>query len=62
MEQIIDAINAALKGKPGEKMVQQKLSQARKNREPNLRKYPMQESLLGSVAATQRPTPMPPSP
>jgi transposase len=47
VEQTIDAINAALKGKPVEKEVQQKLSYARKNWGPNLRKYRMQELILG---------------
>ncbi len=47
VEQTIDAINAALKGKEVDKKVQQKLSYARKNWGDNLRKYQMQESILG---------------
>jgi transposase len=47
VEQTIDAINAALKGKPVEKKVQQKLSYAKKNWGSNLRKYQVQEGILG---------------
>lgn len=47
VEQTIDAINAALKGKPVEKKVQQKLSYAKKNWGANLRKYQRQEGILG---------------
>lgn len=55
VEQTIDAINAALKGKEVEKKVTQKLSYAKKNWGPNLRKYQMQESILeerGSYSKT----------
>lgn len=48
VEQTIDAINAALKDKPVEKKVTQKLSYAKKNWGANLRKYQMQESILGT--------------
>lgn len=47
VERTIDAINAALKDKPVEKKVQQKLAYAGKNWGANLRKYRMQESILG---------------
>jgi transposase len=47
VEETIDAINAALKGKPVEKKVAQKLSYAKRNWGPALRKYKMQESILG---------------
>lgn len=47
VEQTIDAINAALKGKEVEKKVTQKLSYAKKNWGANLRKYQMQESIIG---------------
>jgi len=47
VEETIDAINAALKGKPVEKKVQQKLSYAKKNWGSNLRKYQVQEGILG---------------
>lgn len=47
VELTIDAINAALKGKEVEKKVTQKLSYAKKNWGANLRKYRMQESILG---------------
>lgn len=47
VEQTIEAINEALKGKPVDKEVKQKLSYARKNWGANLRKYRMQESILG---------------
>jgi transposase len=47
VEQTIDAINDALKGKPIDKEVKQKLSYAKKNWGANLRKYRMQESILG---------------
>lgn len=47
VEQTIEAINAALKDKPVEKKVRQKLSYAGKNWGANLRKYQMQESILG---------------
>lgn len=47
VKQTIDAINAALKGEPVEKKVQQKLTYAKKNWGTNLRKYQMQEGILG---------------
>ena len=47
VEQAIDAINAALKGKEVDKKVRQKLSYARKNWGDNLRKYQMQERIVG---------------
>lgn len=47
VEQTIDAINAALKDKPVEKKVQQKLSYAKKKWGPALSKYKRQESILG---------------
>lgn len=47
VEQTIDAINAALKDKPVDKKVRQKLTYAGKNWGANLRKYQMQESILG---------------
>jgi transposase len=47
VEQTIDAINEALKGKAIDKDVKQKLSYAKKNWGANLRKYRMQELILG---------------
>lgn len=47
VEQTINAINAALSGKDVDKKVRQKLTYAGKNWGPNLRKYQMQESILG---------------
>jgi transposase len=47
VEQTIDAINAALSGKEVDKKIKQKLAYARKNWPDNLRKYKMQESILG---------------
>lgn len=45
--QTIDSINEALKDKPIDKKVKQKLSYAKKNWPQNLRKYQEQEKLLG---------------
>lgn len=45
--QTIDAINEALKGKSIDKQVKQKLNYGEKNWAANLRKYQMQESILG---------------
>ena len=47
VEQTIDAINAALKDKSVDPKVKQKLNYAKKNWPGNLRKYTMQESILG---------------
>jgi len=47
VEQTIDAINAALKDKKVDPKTRQKLSYAKKNWPDNLRKYRMQESILG---------------
>ena len=47
VEQTIDSINAALKDKSVDPKVKQKLNYAKKNWPDNLRKYKMQESILG---------------
>ena len=47
VEQTIDAINAALKDKPVEKKIRQKLSYAKKQWPAALRKYQRQQSVLG---------------
>jgi len=49
VEQTIEAINTALKGKEVEAKVKQKLNYAGKNWGDNLRKYRMQESILGGA-------------
>lgn len=47
VEQTIEAINTALKDKPVEKKMRQKLSYAKKNWGPALHKYRVQELILG---------------
>jgi len=47
VERTIEAINTALQGKEVDPKVKQKLNYAKKNWGPNLRKYQMQQSILG---------------
>ena len=47
VERTIEAINTALQGKEVDKKMKQKLNYAKKNWPSNLRKYKMQESILG---------------
>jgi transposase len=48
VQRTIESIDRALKGKPVDKKVKQKLSYARKNWPDNLKKYEQQEKTLGS--------------
>ena len=57
VEQTIDAINAALKDKKVDPKTRQKLSYAKKNWPDNLRKYSMQESILGDRGSCSKTDP-----
>ena len=59
VERTIESINKALRDKPINKKIKQKLNYARKNWPENLKKYEQQEKILGIVTVTPGQIPMP---